>query len=608
MPTNPPALPPDDDHQPNPPESSRPEPDEELIAYLDGELSPEAEDALEGRLAQDPTLRLRLETLKRTYDLLDFLPKQEPSPDFTTRTLTKAQPVFRGISSNPERPSGLTGSATTTSNLAAAPVPKRRSHAGWWGVAVMLSLILGGGLRWLSSPPAAGLSDQGDLKQDVRVALFLPWYAGVDDLNFLKSLDDPELFAPDELALPRSIRATGDTEFSVTDADQLIELFQTLPPWRKQQLRKLDQEWHELPPTEFERYKAVLERYALWLWRLSDPERDAILAAGAAEERHEIVRQLRQKQWRESLPEIVRNKISAAATAEERLEFIQQYKARAWDRQQEWQLARRQWDTLRTTEGQMPWPFREPALNQGLQTYIKQVFRVDLEAKFDGKFELPAGARLSRAEFGELRESRRAAQLEQKWFQLGLTIYRLSERHPYLPEPAQGTLIVSLASLSSEVQKELRSRAPLAYRTLDRAPSRGKWPEFALDLQEVVRRAPFLQGSTPEFGPARLADFSPTLRASIEQNVLPKLTPKEREQLAKLEGKWPEYPRLLISFSRLPQIDCSLPDVTLPGAPSLWKKYYDFDPKQFPPSASTSAFGVKSNMPPTSGVNGPTAP
>src|SRR5262245_3229058 len=61
----------------------------DLVAYLDGERDEEAARTLETRITTEPTLRAELEALKRTWELLDYLPKPEPSPNFTNRTLDR---------------------------------------------------------------------------------------------------------------------------------------------------------------------------------------------------------------------------------------------------------------------------------------------------------------------------------------------------------------------------------------------------------------------------------------------------------------------------------------------------------------------------------------
>jgi anti-sigma factor RsiW len=61
----------------------------DLVAYLDGELDEESAQVLEARLSREPDLRAEADALKRTWELLDYLPRPEPSGGFTSRTLER---------------------------------------------------------------------------------------------------------------------------------------------------------------------------------------------------------------------------------------------------------------------------------------------------------------------------------------------------------------------------------------------------------------------------------------------------------------------------------------------------------------------------------------
>ncbi|MBX3417326.1 MAG: hypothetical protein KF851_06965 [Pirellulaceae bacterium] len=63
---------------------------EELTAYLDGELSPEASEVVERRLASDSAYRSQLRALEQTWELLEILPPTEPNPSFTKTTMELA--------------------------------------------------------------------------------------------------------------------------------------------------------------------------------------------------------------------------------------------------------------------------------------------------------------------------------------------------------------------------------------------------------------------------------------------------------------------------------------------------------------------------------------
>jgi len=552
--------------------------DTELTAYLDGELEEHSAREVEARLARDPEARRRADDLKKSYDLLDYLPKREPSADFATRTITKLLPAL----SDAGRPQ--VGSPSTTvqatassrpsgSTMVLEPIEPTRPFrfAIFW---LILSAVCGGGAyaaHAFARPYLAGpVKDRGDLATDYRMLVHLPWYLGVDDLGFLKQLDEPDLFVP-KLTTTAAVPAP---EPNGAATDRHIELFQSYPPARKQQLRKLDQELHELPTPDQNRLCRVLEDYALWLDRLSDADRREVLIQPDAAERLEAVRRLRQKQWRESLPEPVRKKIAGAADIEERLEFVRQFKKTQQGRRDEWTLAHRQWDTLHGPDRKEPWPFSDPQTAKQLEEYIRTVFKVDFEVKLDPKSDLPSGTRLSKQEFFELRETKRAATNDGKWFLYGLTIHRLAEKHPYLPEPRQRPF-VNAEMIPPESLKDLPYKAwfgQLNRKTLNR----GKWPEFALEVAEAPKRFAGVAPPPSFFGPCKPGDFTEPIDRFLAEQLLPKLSPAEKDGLGKLEGKWPEYPRQMIALSSKPNVDLAVPGVTLPGKPSLWMLYYDF--------------------------------
>ncbi len=60
---------------------------EELTAYLDGELAPEAMQRVELRLGNDAEYRVELQALQKTWDLLDTIPLAEPGTSFTKTTM-----------------------------------------------------------------------------------------------------------------------------------------------------------------------------------------------------------------------------------------------------------------------------------------------------------------------------------------------------------------------------------------------------------------------------------------------------------------------------------------------------------------------------------------
>ena len=60
---------------------------QQLVAYLDGELSPEASLAMEQRLAEDKRLRRELQELEQAWNALDALPRETVDEDFAKTTI-----------------------------------------------------------------------------------------------------------------------------------------------------------------------------------------------------------------------------------------------------------------------------------------------------------------------------------------------------------------------------------------------------------------------------------------------------------------------------------------------------------------------------------------
>src|SRR5438874_735215 len=102
----------------------------ELVAYLDGELAEEAAQAFEARLSRDRQLRSEAEALKKTWEMLDFLPRAEPSASFTHKTLERL-------------------AVHSTGRVAPGGKPGLWAWAAPLGWAAALLIALGGG--WLAA-------------------------------------------------------------------------------------------------------------------------------------------------------------------------------------------------------------------------------------------------------------------------------------------------------------------------------------------------------------------------------------------------------------------------------------------------------------------------
>ncbi len=145
----------------------------DLVAYLDGELSGAAARALEAKLSLNPSARAEADALRRTWELLDYLPRPQSSPNFTHRTLERLSPVRAR--------------------------ERRRWRMRCLGVGWVAAIFLAGwggyaGYNWFV-PRQPG---ERELLHDLRLIENKRYYDRVDDLDFWRALDTPELFGDEQ--------------------------------------------------------------------------------------------------------------------------------------------------------------------------------------------------------------------------------------------------------------------------------------------------------------------------------------------------------------------------------------------------------------------------
>ncbi len=149
-----------------------------LSAYLDGELDEESTRRIEVRLSLEPDLRSAYDTLRQTWNLLDYLPRSDPSIDFTSRTLDRLSRETIG-----------TGAGRWISRVFRR-VP---AAAIAWSLGVLLAFGVGmavGG--WIGGTTEAD-SDEA-LVRHLRVVERWRLYEAADDIEFVRQLDQPDLF------------------------------------------------------------------------------------------------------------------------------------------------------------------------------------------------------------------------------------------------------------------------------------------------------------------------------------------------------------------------------------------------------------------------------
>jgi anti-sigma factor RsiW len=147
----------------------------DLVAYLDGELGEAESRAIATKLAHSATARREVESLEKTWELLEYLPRPKAREDFTARTLTEvARADLEG---------GLDSKVSQTL--------RKVLRGGIWTIAAFLAFAIGYALmQWVWPNPSERLT------RDLPIAEHLDEYRDVGTFDFLKELaNSPEFNA-----------------------------------------------------------------------------------------------------------------------------------------------------------------------------------------------------------------------------------------------------------------------------------------------------------------------------------------------------------------------------------------------------------------------------
>ncbi|HEV3121039.1 MAG TPA: hypothetical protein VGY53_04015 [Isosphaeraceae bacterium] len=240
-----------------------------LVAYIDGELNDAESRAIATKLTQSVTARRELEALEKTWELLDFLPRPEPTAGFTERTLSQVQ-------LHVEREGRFL-------NLADAAA-QRVIRVAVLVVSSLATLALCYvAARWIWPDPTARL------ERNLSVADHLDQYLDIGSYDFLSRLDQSPEFS-DEVGRGASAGDEGAPqslkELSLEGRLYLaknLERFDSLAPAERARVLELDAQLAKLPGDDRSRLETLLRQYHLWLLGLPEKKRRLLDAATEAD-------------------------------------------------------------------------------------------------------------------------------------------------------------------------------------------------------------------------------------------------------------------------------------------------------------------------------------
>ena len=139
-----------------------------LTAYIDGELTDNESRVIATKLSLSPTARRELESLKKTWELLELLPRPKASLVFSERTLTEVRSLEARVG---------------TWNQKAGAWAAYATKLVVWLLVAATSLTLGFALfRWAWPDPAARMA------RDLSLAEHLDEYKEIGSFDFLEEL------------------------------------------------------------------------------------------------------------------------------------------------------------------------------------------------------------------------------------------------------------------------------------------------------------------------------------------------------------------------------------------------------------------------------------
>jgi hypothetical protein len=210
--------------------------EDQLVAYLDGELDAESCRRIEEQLAVDPDVRRKLHDLEQTWELLDDLDSTPVGEQFTRTTLEM-----------------VALAAEEDVRKGAEEAPRRRRRLWFLTGGGMLAAGLAGFMAFslLAANPNRELNKK--LRQDLPILVNLDEYRVIQDIDFLRLIEKSGLFPKAKSKEQTTVAARAGKTNAKGD---LVQYIQSLTPEDKDVLLRKQDRFAALSQDE----KAGLEK------------------------------------------------------------------------------------------------------------------------------------------------------------------------------------------------------------------------------------------------------------------------------------------------------------------------------------------------------------
>lgn len=312
--------------------------------------------------------------------------------------------------------------------------------------------------------------------------------------------------------------------------------FWALPREKRQLLRRLDHDLHQLDPATQKRMWKAVERYSGWLEKLPHDDRRRIEQTKEWPDRLRLIKEVRERQWLDRLPQKVREALlklppDQRSVRENELRRQEQQQRKLWQRP--------------LPIAVIPRPVKQPTrlseFPRDSQVFVERNVLPHLTAEERRQYDKAEG----QADFLS-------------------TVKRLAAKHPVLPPlPAPHPPVTRYENLPEGAKEIAGPKAAWekrseAWRRLHQVE--GKWPEWALTFHDLM--TPTQRDRLPPLGASRPNEFPKPIPTFIRDTLRPRLNEQEKRHLHETEGKWPEYPRLLLELAEKHRL--LVPGMSLP--------------------------------------------
>ena len=298
---------------------------DDLVAYLDNELDSQERAALEKVLAKSADYRRRLGDFRRTWEMLDDLPRDQAGASFAETTVSMAAVATREASQVQSRERARRG---------------RKVYWACWMIAWLTASVAAYAATYLAIS-----KDDRDLIRHLPLIQRVDQYTQTRDLLFLQLLRDSGLFSTfDDEVIPTKPESVDVHQLTPEERRELAEKkrrFDRLSDDEQSLVADLHEQLQRDPQQA--ELRLVMQSYHRWLEHLGPSERLELVAL-TPYERVDRIRQLIERniegdyaQWLTRVPPQDARRIRRWL-----LDFVKQHQAEIVQQQplsQRWRLA-----------------------------------------------------------------------------------------------------------------------------------------------------------------------------------------------------------------------------------------------------------------------------